>query len=510
MKRAIAFTSVFVAVAFLPASATVINVPGDYPTIQEGIDASSDGDTVLVADGTYTGDGNREIDFGGRAIVVMSENGPEVTIIDCEGAGRGFYFFGGEDSTSVLQGFTITNGSALSGGGIYNYSSSPTVTNCTFTGNSADSRGGGMWIENSSATITNCTFAGNSAYYRGGGMWIEYSSPTVTNCTFSGNEARYGGGMYNSDSSPLVTNCMFIENSAGYYDGGGIYNSYSDPTVTNCTFSGNSATGDWSEGGGMNNYYSSPTVTNCTFSGNEASYGGGMNNDSAILTVTNCTFIGNSADWGGGMNNYYSSPTVTNCILWDDLGGEIYNYGSSPIVTYSDVEGGYTGEGNINEDPLFRDPENGDFHLMADSCGDVYNSPCIDAGDPVIFDSMLGCDWGLGELRSDMGAYGGAGIPTNVDEEQIPEIPMQFLLSQNYPNPFNASTVIKYTLPQASDVTVDIFDLLGRRVETLMQGEQQAGYNQIIWNADDKSSGMYFYRIQAGDYAETKKMVLLK
>jgi len=99
---------------------------------------------VLVADGTYVGDGNRDIDFLGKAIVVMSENGPEVTIIDCQGAGRGFLFHSGEDTTSVIQRFTIQNGYASgtnphnsgSGGAIFCDNSSPTILNCILWGDS--------------------------------------------------------------------------------------------------------------------------------------------------------------------------------------------------------------------------------------------------------------------------------------------------------------------------------------------------------------------------------------
>ncbi|MEE8418381.1 MAG: T9SS type A sorting domain-containing protein, partial [candidate division Zixibacteria bacterium] len=90
------------------------------------------------------------------------------------------------------------------------------------------------------------------------------------------------------------------------------------------------------------------------------------------------------------------------------------------------------------------------------------------------------------------------------------ELPHYFSISQNYPNPFNASTTIQYNLPAVSDVKIDIYNILGRKVETLIQGEQQAGYHQITWDAEDASSGLYFYRIQAGEYAETKKMLLLK
>jgi hypothetical protein len=147
---------------------------------------------------------------------------------------------------------------------------------------------------------------------------------------------------------------------------------------------------------------------------------------------------------------------------------------------------------------------------MFTACGDPYDSPCIDAGHPDILDSLLDCSWGLGGLRSDMGAYGGGdSAMVGIDDYEVP-LPEHLAFLQNYPNPFNISTVIIYSLPQASNVKIEIFDILGRKVETLVQGEQQAGYHQIVWDASDHSSGMYFYKIQAGEYSDTKKMVLLK
>jgi parallel beta-helix repeat protein len=353
-----------------------------------------DGDTVLVANGTYTGDGNRDIDFTGKAIVVMSENGPEVTIIDCENSGRGFYFHSGEDLSSVVQGFTITNGwieGYPGGGGMYNDGGSPTVTNCMFTRNSADWDGGGMYNDGGSPTVTNCTFSGNTATFAGGGMNNNGGSPMVSNCTFSGNStvSYDGGGMRNNGSSPTVTNCTFIGNTANR-SGGGMRNWDNSPTVTNCTFIENSA---GFNGGGMRNQYSShPTVTNCTFIGNTATYnGGGMyNENNSNPSVSNCTFSGNSAgSYGGGMYNDGGSPTVTNCIFWSDLPNEIS--GDSSIVTYSDVEGGYTGEGNIDEDPMFVLADNDDYRLL-------WGSPCIDSGDP---NMPLDADG----TRCDMGAH---------------------------------------------------------------------------------------------------------
>ena len=160
-----------------------------------------------------------------------------------------------------------------------------------------------------------------------------------------------------------------------YNAGGGVLNDGSSPTITNCIFSGNSA----KFAGGIRNWQSSPIITNCIFSGNSAvMIGGGIENDNSSPIITNCTFTGNSANsTGGAIRNWKSSPIIMNCILWANTAPdspEINNDGfSSPAITYSDVQGGYGGKGNINSDPLFVDPLNGNFHLQV-------TSPCIDKG----------------------------------------------------------------------------------------------------------------------------------
>ena len=403
-----------------------------FDNIGAGIDAASNGDEIEVGPGTYY----ESINFDGKAVCLYSSGGPEVTTIDGTGHYHVVQCISGEDANTVLEGFTITGGNANgdwphnSGGGMQNRTSSPTVTNCTFTGNEADyaggmfnsgssptvtnctfvgntaGNGGGMYNEsNSSPTVTNCRFIGNSASSysdgsMGGGMYNEQSSPMVTNCTFTANivscemHSARGGGMYNTNnSSPTVTNCIFTANKASSWEmeaiGGGMSNwDNSNPTVTNCTFTANIVSSEITNacGGGMHNWdNSNPTVTNCTFRGNQADEygeGGGMYNSNSSPTVTNCILSNNTADCGGGMYNESSSSTITNCIMWFDsagsLGDEIYNIRSRPAISYSDITGcggsgaGWDGSlgtdvgGNIDADPLFFASAINDFHLKSE------------------------------------------------------------------------------------------------------------------------------------------------
>ncbi len=195
----------------VPAVADIIHVPGDFLTIQEAIVAAVDGDEVEVHPGTYF----ETINFLGKAITVRSSDGADVTTIEPGGGGSLVTCDSGEGADTVLDGFTITGGySGVGGGGMYNDNSSPTITNCTFSGNEA-SNGGGMYNFNSSPTITNCTFTANAAdFFSGGGMYNDNSSPTITNCTFIENSTDLGsgGGMYNRNgSNPTITNCPYAE-----------------------------------------------------------------------------------------------------------------------------------------------------------------------------------------------------------------------------------------------------------------------------------------------------------
>ena len=420
------------------------NGPADFNNIQSAINNATNGDIVIVAPGTYTGPGNRNIDFLGKAITVRSTNPNEpnivtVTVIDCGTAGRGFYFHNGEGLSSVVAGVTVTKGFANRGGGILCENSSPNINNCIISGNSANENGGGICCySDGSPTISYCVITGNKAGNGGGGIsCMAGSHPIIEDCTFSSNSATtFGAGMQNIwNSDPSLFNCIFSKNiiKSDSGSGGGMGNYYnSDPEISNCSFSDNSA--PWGGGicndqnskptistciiranratvggGGISNSGSSPIITNCIFSGNRASHvGGGINNQwNSNVTLSNCVFHSNIALWGGGAFIYYSSPALinctfaknsilyggggyalacddaynrpssivlTNCILWD-YGNEIWNKGQSIItITYSDVKGGWAGEGNIEADPLFINLAAGDYHLLG-------GSPCIDAGD---------------------------------------------------------------------------------------------------------------------------------
>ncbi|MHC4616963.1 MAG: S8 family serine peptidase [Planctomycetota bacterium] len=247
----------------------VWSVPSvDSPTIQSAIDAAVYADVVIVADGTYTGEGNRDIDFAGKAIALQSRNGPENCIINCQGTPasphRGFYFHCGEGPNSVVEGFTITGGYADFGGAMETDQASPTIRNCIFRDNASEGHGGAVFNYYASPTMSYCVFADNSAWY-GGAVCNFDASATLSNCIFSNNTADYGAGVDNEYGSPSVTNCTFSGNSAAV-EGGGILNFQSSATVKNCILWDNTPQEIYSSGG-------TPTITYCDIQGGWPSIG---------------------------------------------------------------------------------------------------------------------------------------------------------------------------------------------------------------------------------------------
>ncbi|UCD52889.1 MAG: S8 family serine peptidase [Phycisphaerales bacterium] len=396
-------------------------VPEVYPTIQAAVDDAWDGDTIWVADGTYAGPGNIEVDLRGKAIAVRSENGPATCVIDCQGKGSAFYIHSGEDTRTVVDGFTVRNGYNDFGGGLLCAASSPTITNCIFRDNKATRFGGGLcnWYA-ASPTITNCRFERNTCMApegRGGGMANRRDCrPVVQNCTFIENDAPYaGGGLDNYDESHArVLDCHFESNTAGY--GGAVTNWYRcRATFKRCTFEANQ--GD--KGGAVHNRSGSdPTFEQCLFFDNVAAQSGGaMLNFETKATLLNCTIAANRADLTGGGIDGGRRTTIylANSIVWGNTDGAIDSNSLSVeraqlmhenariTVDYCCVEGWagtFAGLGTFGRDPLFVDATDGDFHLRSAGLRwddalelwvtDAVTSPCIDAGHP---------GWTLGDER---------------------------------------------------------------------------------------------------------------
>ncbi|MHC4336670.1 MAG: right-handed parallel beta-helix repeat-containing protein [Planctomycetota bacterium] len=337
MKRTI-FSTVLLLSA-VPALARERLVPSQYVNVQAAVSDCVDGDVVIISPGTYRGSGNRDIDFGGKAIIVRSidPNNFRVvarTIIDCEIAGRGFIFCTGENANSAVSGLTIINGHSLTGGAIYcSSNSSPTLSNCIIMSSSAALGGGLAFGGGSRATITNCTISSNSASMSGGAVYSRASSPTINNCVFNNNIAPIGGAIGCAVSKMMVRNCSLNRNSAS--KGGAIY----------C--------------------YDSSNVT----IENSILWADAAENASQIL-------VGNSGS--------ASSLTVSYC---DVQGGR-----SAAIIEQDCILN--WGEHNFDVEPKFVAGPLGDYYLAP-------NSPCVDAGSDLAanlgYDELSTQADGLGE-----------------------------------------------------------------------------------------------------------------
>lgn len=349
-------TLVLLPVLSLPVDARTWRITsdgtGDYPDIRAAIAAAANGDTVLLAAGTYSGARNRNNDFLGKAITVTSESGPDVTIIDGQTWGRGFLFQNGEGPSSVLSRVTIQNclGSD-EGGGIYCVGASPTISNNIIRWCSANGPGGGVYCFDASPTISDNAIEGNYAGTYGGGIYCYNSSPTISYNSISDGRASRGGGIFCLNANPSIVNNVICGNGVDSY-GGGIYCESSSPTTDRNVICGNTAP----RGGGVAiRSGSSPTISNSTITGNSGSFdGGGILFNGGAVPVSN-TIVAFSIS-GQGMVCFTGGPILVNCDVYGNAGG--------------DALCGGDGGGNVSVDPLFCDATNGLYYLFRDS-------PCL-------------------------------------------------------------------------------------------------------------------------------------
>ncbi len=550
--------SLFLALLVIPSLslAAVQRVPSQYATIQAGIDACAEGDTVLVAQGTYTGEGNWNLSFQGTNLLLASEAGAELTIIDCHGRGnRGILFTNGEGPESVFRGFSIQDGySPSSGGGILIEDSSPTLIDVHVVSCGTSGKGGGMACYRGSPLVQDAAFQQNGAF-------VYYSGTLL------------GGGVYCEDSSAVFENVLF--------DGNTIAIAFSDWSYdTSCLGAGLAVVGG------------SAVVSHSIFQGNWANLDQGPNGGGAIyvdgeVRLNNVTIVDNSSYYGSAIKG--NTAHVENSII-------AFNRNDQPVLGQAylqctdifghNTHGDYVGfisdqygvNGNFAGDPQFCDLDGTDLRLQPDS-------PCLpgsnDCGVPI---GALGpgCDdtpvfltaftaaptpgavdlfWRLGyeepaavfEVRAarngvswvvpwqqvgaetytarDEGSSLGIGGPviyrlsgTLPGEEWqslrtlTVEVPPAdgSRLRNPHPNPFNPSTELGFDLVEPATVSLAIYDVAGRRVVRLLNAlHRGAGRHVVTWDGRDETgqpqpSGVYFARFLAGKHCEEVRLVLLK
>ena len=421
------------------------------------------------------------------------------------------------------------------GGAIYCNNSNIVIKNCLICNNNSQcmtepySSGGGIYCWQSSPQIVDNIIKNNAADFFGGGICSRYCpSITIINNVIKNNRIAYlyGGGIYGFSVDELIIENNIILENISYYGSGIYFDSCWLTEIYNNVISNNSAT---FYGGGI--FIGLTGLDSAKVKNNIIIYNSGQRGAGIYLKWQNYTNIINnvicnnfaSSKGGGIYQDYTNSTWIFNDIIWGNYAPQypqLFVVNSVTDVNYSDIQGGYTGIGNIDIDPMFVDSTNGDWHLQS-------ISPCIDAGDPTSQyndpedpNNPGYAMWpAQGTIRNDMGVYGGPyacdwGIQTSNDI--IPYvIPNSIYLYQNYPNPFNPETVIAYQLPEETEVEISIYNILGQKVKTLVKGRIDAGYHKVIWNGkdadgNDVSSGIYFYKINTDKFSETKKMLLMK
>jgi len=466
----------------------------DY--IQDAINAAVSGDEIVADEGNYFED----IDFKGKNLRVRSKYPDDAEVVRSTVIKGGIdnyvvRFANGEGPGAVLSGFTIIGKDKC----IYCFGTFPTITKCTIVGN------GGVAIELwfcSNPAIIDCTIIGEikvgkiENLTKGKRYYI--SLQNAINDASSGDEILVGEGTYRENirfkgknilvrsrdwndpkvvASTVLDGCGidsvvkfsggegpgailtgFTITGGNRYDGGGIRSTASTPTISNCVIAGNTGSGIYCEQEG-------PTIINCIISGNSGSGIRAIGRESA--TIINCTIVGNGAK---GVDSYRGKPQVINCIVWSNRDSEVYGV---PFLTYSDVEGGWPGEGNIDSDPHFVEPGywgdvndphirvepnnpdaiwiEGDYHLLPDS-------GCVDAGiDMGVFEDIEGnvrpFDYpdvdNNGELEEfDIGAY----------EVVTPSIEVEMRITPRALNTGGRGGVLKADLELPSEFGIDDID----------------------------------------------------
>jgi hypothetical protein len=437
---------------------------------------------------------------------------------------------GSSDGMVELTGCTFVNNSATGddAGGALLYAENGEISmtwNTFIDNNAADDGGGGFTYQLGSGvvvTVTNNTFTGNEAHLGGGGSFTRINdsgSITFTDNTFTNNSTITGGGagtfIYLNAGNLTYTRNTYTNNTSGE-DGGGawVWSGTGTMNLSNSTFTENSTTNN---GGGISLLIDSgiANFSRCVLDSNSAgNVGGGISYATTNGTgnLFHNTLYGNTASEGGGIYFYFDQSGATtdvyNTILWhDNPNGVAMSGATTTVLRYSDIENGtgqpWFGTGCIEADPLFEDAPEGDFHLTWTNfpVPDSTISPCIDTGDPT---SPLDPD----STRADMGAfYFNQSTGVNDDGYHSKGSTKMSLSLQNLSR---GSIEVEYSIEKTSHVSLTVYNIVGQRVETLVDEYRLSGKHTFVWETEDMRPGIYFCRLHSKNSSEIQKIIIVK